>query len=318
MTPGAIGVIGRATPRFVRSPTRSLPAQNGVNDSATSAAVGKRFGGTLGQHPVENGHQWAGHVRPNLVDRHNVFVGVGHDFSQEGAMPLVAKRRPSRQEEIESTTQGVHVGPGIGISWIRALFRGHVVRTPHDLTTGRSVTITARLDLEPGQSQIKHLDNARGRQHEVRWFDIPMNKAMLVGVLQPNGSLPNDVAGIGNIQWPNAAHQRRQGDSLDELHHEKELAVSLTRIVGTDDVRVIDPAHGFHFPMKANHRLWRSLPVGRQQFDSNSPFQLGVESLVNGPHAALAQLFDEPVLANLLGKDCFVGRDRANPSRTPM
>ena len=123
-------------------------------------------------------------------------------------MPLVAKRRPSRQEEIERTTQGVQVGPGIGISWIRALFRGHVVSTSHDLTTGRSVTITARLYLEPGQSQIKHLDNARGRQHEVRWLDIPMNKAMLMGVLQSNGSLPNDLAGIGNIQWPNAAHQR--------------------------------------------------------------------------------------------------------------
>ena len=198
VTLGAIRLDRTGRSSVCQKPNKIAPAQNGVNDSATSAAVEKRLAGLLANILFEDGHQLAGHVGPNLVDRHNVFVGVGHDFSQEGAMPLVAKRRPSRQEEIESTTQGVHVGPGVGISWVRALFRGHVVSTPHDLTTSRSVTIAALLDLEPGQSQIQHLDNARGRQHEVRRLDIPMNKAMLVGVLQPNSSLPNDVAGIGN------------------------------------------------------------------------------------------------------------------------
>jgi hypothetical protein len=119
-----------------------------------------------------------------------------------------------------------------------------------------------------------------------------MNKAMLVDVLQSNSSLPNNLTGIGNAQWPKTAHQRRQGDSLDAFHRKKELPVSLTRIVGTDDVRMIDPAHGFHFPEKTTHRLWRSLPVGRQQFDGNGPLELGVESLVHVPHATVAQLFD--------------------------
>ena len=44
----------------------------------------------------------------------------------------------------------------------------------------------------------------------------------------------------------------------------------------------------------------------RQQFDGHSPFQLAVEGLENSPHGALAQLFHEPVLANLKGECCFV------------
>jgi len=70
---------------------------------------------------------------------------------------------------------------------------------------------------------------------------------------------------------------------------------------------MIDRAHGFHFAMEPRSRLGRSLPVGRQQFDSSRPFEFGMECFVYGPHAALAQLFDKRVLADLQGQNYVWG-----------
>ena len=78
--------------------------------------MAQRLAGLLASILLQDGHQLARHAGPNLVDRPNVFVGVGHDFCQEGVMPLVAKRRPSREEEIERATQGVHVRPGVRVT----------------------------------------------------------------------------------------------------------------------------------------------------------------------------------------------------------
>ena len=98
-----------------------------------------------------------------------------------------------------------------------------------------------------------------------------MHQAVLVGVLQAEGRLADDLAGVGHGQRAVLGDQRVQIDAFDQFHHEVMHAVLLARVVGGDDVRMVELAGGFHLAGKSFDYPRIMPPVGGQDLERYNP-----------------------------------------------
>ena len=75
-------------------------------------------------------------------------------------------------------------------------------------------------------------------------------------------------------------------------------AVTFAGIHRADDVRVVEFADGFHFSFETFDGGGFEAALARQQLNSHDFIELGVSGLIDGTHAALAQLLSQAVGAN--------------------
>ena len=123
------------------------------------------------------------------------------------------------------------------------LLRGDVVRRAHDrpfLRHGAALVVVAGWLIETGQAHVEDLDDlAVGRQQQVVRLDVAMDQAALVGVLQAQRRLPDELARLRHRQRAVLLDQPGQvGRSFDVLHDEQVRAADLVGVEGADDVRV--------------------------------------------------------------------------------
>jgi hypothetical protein len=133
-----------------------------------------------------------------------------------------------------------------------------------------------------------------------------MDDASIRGVLEATSRLTDQSTGIGDRQRPERRNQPRQIHSLDQLHGEVHDPVRFARVYGPDDVRMIEPADGFHLSVKSRQSDRNPDPAGGQDFQGHRPFQARVDRFVNGPHRPLAQFPDKPVGAHPFRKRAIV------------
>ena len=115
------------------------------------------------------------------------------------------------------------------------------------------------------------------RQHQVRRFYVAVDQVVVVGVLESQGRLPDDFAGIGDRQRAAGADQSRQVDPIDELGDEEVLAVHLVGVHRLDDVGVVEPTDRLHLPLETSHGLRVAQPPGGQHLDGHQPFEPRVD-----------------------------------------
>ena len=118
-----------------------------------------------------------------------------------------AEGRTSDQQLIERAAQRIDVGPKVDGVGVRSLFRGHVVGRAHDLTQRGQLAAGGLIGAEQGQPKVENLDLSLACHHQVRGLDVPMHQAVLVGVLEPEGRLADELAGSGNPQPFHALEQ---------------------------------------------------------------------------------------------------------------
>ena len=91
-------------------------------------------------------------------------------------------------------------------------------------------------------------------------------------------------------------------------------AVLFVGVHGADDVGVLQPADGLHFPLEARHRVRVSGPFLGEDLDGDDLVQAGVQGLVHRAHAPLAELGQQLVLAELAQIGRFGRRRHRRPA----
>jgi hypothetical protein len=126
-----------------------------------------------------------------------------------------------------------------------------------------------------------------------------MDQGMLVGMTQPEGRLADHLAGIGDPQRPTALDDLRQVHPINVFHDEEVRPLVAAGVHGPNNVGMLELAHGLHFPIEAGYQLRILHGGGREDFKGHELVEFRVQGLVDRTHAAMAQLFQKPVFAEL-------------------
>jgi hypothetical protein len=145
------------------------------------------------------------------------------------------------------------------------------------------------------QAQVEHLDHALWRQQQILRLHVAVDQAALEGVLQPQRRLPGVGAGQVNGQRAFLLDQPAEVGPLDEFHDEEVGAAGLVRVVGVDDVRVVELGGGADLAVETPHRVGVAQPLLADQLQRHHAAELPVAGLEHLAHAALAETIHEDV-----------------------
>ena len=130
---------------------------------------------------------------------------------------------------------------------------------------------------------------------------------MLMGVLKPEGRLPDDVTGVSNGQRPAMAYQLRQVQPLDVLHDQEVRAFHLPGIHRAHDVGVVHRPDCLHLSLKAGDAPRVLHAILREHLQGHNLLELGVPGLVDRAHAPLTELLKELVFAQFPDNEGLCG-----------
>ena len=123
-----------------------------------------------------------------------------------------------------------------------------------------------------------------------------MDDPLLVGFLNGPGNLPGDLNRIARLHGaPGDAVSQRL--ALDQFQHQEEDAGVLLQAVNGGDVRVIQRSQQMTFALEASHALGVGGDLGPEDLDRDLAVQARVVGPIDHAHPALADLLDDPVMA---------------------
>ena len=103
-------------------------------------------------------------------------------------------------------------------------------------------------------------------------------------------------------------HALLEVTALEKLHRQKRQALFLAEVVNGDDVAVRQLRGGARLAEEAIPQLGLRMELRGNDLDRNDPGEQGIERLVDGPHAALAEQLGDFVSAyafhSMLGGSC--------------
>ncbi len=226
----------------------------------------------------------------NLQERDGVFVDVAVHDGQRTA--LLGEGKPTTQQLVEHHPGGVDVGRWAQVEALGLLGR-HVRRRAEDLA-GLGGQGLAAAD-HPGDAEVGDLEHAFSREEEVLGLHVPVQHAVLVGVLEPIGGGHGDrtrcrrgEAAVGEVV-PDRPPRKL-------LHHQQAQAVPLHVVVDGDDVGV---GHGRQHP-GLGHEAGPDRRVRGQErrklLDGDFAAELAVAPGAHHAEAATTELFADLVL----------------------
>ena len=169
---------------------------------------------------------------------------VRGNLGGETGMIRRTKRRHARQEIIQRAAQPVDVRADVDGDLAAGLLRGHIIGRADHLTPTRQPPARRQRILEAGQAHVQDLDRAVVRKHHIGGLDVAMHEPLPVRVLQSQGRLPGDLAGIGRRQPSATPNQGRQVPAFHIFHHQEAEAGILPRVGGVDQVGMVQSAQG--------------------------------------------------------------------------
>ena len=123
-----------------------------------------------------------------------------------------------------------------------------------------------------------------------------MDDSRSMSCFEPPGSLIGDVERPGHGEWSLFLDHRRQVNAFDVFHHQKMDTTCLIRIVGGDDIRVVDPCRRLHFPFEACDGTRPPDEFRCQNLNRDHPIHDAVSCLENLAHTASADSINEQIL----------------------
>ena len=199
---------------------------------------------------------------------------------QHSLAPL--ERSDAGQELVEDHSQAVDVGPGVNRPLFTSRLLGrHVCRGADHLAVQRGKPIgTGQLC----QSEIGEEGLSSGVDQDVRWLDIAVDHAALMGVFQRIGQ-----RGDPDRSLPEARPVGRQlvGEvlSLDQRADQVRLAIDLAGIVDRDDVRMSQDRSAAGFSHESVSVLGERPPTRPGPLERDLAAHRGVPSSVDIPEA---------------------------------
>ena len=234
---------------------------------------------------------------------------------------------------VEDHPQRVDVRPQVDLLGVAPhLLRAHVGERPlhhsrfrHDRRHGH---VRVR---DPGEAEVEDLDVGdgcrerarpgprRGRlphDQDVRWFEVPVDDASLVGVAHRVADLPQQGKPLAHLLrrqlplGPAPAVVLAQGLTPDQLHGEEVQSVlRAARLVDGGDGGMLEAGEGLGLPLE--HPQVRVVHVGSAADDlqGHGPARVLLLGLVDDAHPPLAELPEDPEVADH-SAGCLVGTAR--------
>ena len=201
------------------------------------------------------------------------------------------------QEKIERTAQAIDVGPAVHAVTVQGLLRGKIVgRAQHVFVKGhgkRGMLVAG----ESGQAQVQHLDHFFLIDQKIGGFDVAVDQAGLVGMVQPVGRLADEVGGDKIIHRSVAFDHLLQVAALDVLHYHVVDVAVVVNVVRADDVAMIQLGDGLGLAVESGQigRVFHA--VFGQHLDGHAPLHEHVFGQVHAAHSARAQVVQELIFA---------------------
>jgi hypothetical protein len=214
---------------------------------------------------------------------------------------LAAERTAAGRHLVEHHAEREEIGAGIGRQHAQ-LFGRHVGKGADRQSLlgegglGMEAHGVGGLVLaELGETEVEDLHPAVAVDHDVAGFEIAMLDPLGVRRSQGIGERHGDPQEFPERHAPRR-DDLRESLAFDVLHGEEALAVGLFDRVDGDDVRVVEGRDGLHLALEARETL-RILGEGRRQgFERDLAMQALVLGEEDDPHAALAQLLEDPIV----------------------
>jgi hypothetical protein len=136
---------------------------------------------------------------------------------------------------------------------------------------------------------------SRGRNENVRRFDVPMDDPFGVGGIEPVGDLDGQVEDFISAQRlsPDAMFERV---ALQELHGDEAPPFVLVDVIDGADVGMVQGRSRLGFTLESLQRVAVSRQLFGQELQGNGAPEAGVLGLVDHTHAAPAELLQDPVV----------------------
>ena len=215
------------------------------------------------------------------------------------------------QDVVEGTTEAVDVGPDVGSVEIEGLFGGHEVERAHDdggVIGQVAVGVAAGAAMQSGQAEVENLDDAKrsrlypavgtdqlvAAREQIRRFDVAVDQALFVDVLQTERRLANVVTGPLRRQRA-LLDESREVHALHVFHDQEVIRSDGAGVIRMDHMRVGQCADELNFAMKSAHDFairQQFLANELQRHDTVHVLMPGLEDLAA---AAFAETFEENV-----------------------
>ena len=281
------GLGARAFSRGASSGEHVLQLEPGRSD------VGQPRARVLAQAPAQE----PAHCRRRRL-RQRVEVGLlRHDGGDHVGDGVPGEERPAGQHLPQQHAEGPHVGPLVDRLAPRLLGR-HVGRGAQDhprdrsrvgeggrLREGRRARVHARRLARPrlGEAEVEDLYLALGRQLHIRRLEVPVDDALVVGLLERLRDLLGDLEGL--VDGDRAPREPLlEVLPLDELEGEEGLPVGLLEPVDRGDVRVVEGGEEVGLALEAPQALFVLRHLGRQHLDRDVPVEVRVGGAVDLAH----------------------------------
>ena len=217
---------------------------------------------------------------------------------------IAAKGSLAVERLVERDAEGELVTAGID-PLARELFRRHVSRGSHGGQRLRGIgsRITDRLEVDllasrPGQSEVEDAGSAFAVDHHVVGLEVAMDHAGAVGRRETGSGREvhpkNVVGGAPLLTLPVG-----EGDAVDELHRDEDLAVVDPDVVHRDHVRVRELGEGPRL-LEQSVAIATGLPaIGRgaalEELDRDLAIELRVVGREHHAHTSGAQPLQDDV-----------------------
>ncbi len=272
---------GRRVRRGVRQEREQRP-HRGLGGGVPLRRVG-------GHHPAEHRVQPRGHLGAK---------GAGAGRRAEGGHHVGERGLPGERVE-ERAAEAEHVGPRVHRVRVAGLLRGHVPDRA-ELRAGAGDLVLAR---QPGQPEVEQLRLPVRGDEDVRRLDVAVDEVEPVRLDERVGDLVRDLAGERDRQRRDGRDPLQVGAG-DVLHHEvrhgRGVGPARRLLPGVDrgdDVRVLQPADGAHLQEEPREGARVGLGRRAQRLHRDHGPQLAVFGPVHDAHSAVAEVVEQPVVA---------------------
>ena len=126
-------------------------------------------------------------------------------------------------------------------------------------------------------------------------LDVPMDDAVLMGMLQRGQDPDGDLRRHGGVDAPLLPDDLLEGLALDVLHHQVAVVPVHAHVQKVDDIVVGHAAGGLRLPLEAADELRVLVELGLEHLHRHAVPRALIDGAVNNGHAAHADLLHQAV-----------------------
>jgi hypothetical protein len=226
------------------------------------------------------------HVGVQLAHPRDVFVD---DVLDDAHVVLAGERLASGDELVEHRAEREEVAALID-ALSEGLLRRHVERRADDGVVGGVRRERLR---ELGQTEVGDLGAPGPRQHDVARFDVAVDDALGVRVLETETDLVDDGEGEVGTDGPPALEHFLDAVPLDELHDDLVAVLTAPEVDDVDDVLVVEGGRRLGLENEAPREVLVLGEVLVEAFDGDNAIERGLNRLVQDGRSSRSNGLDD-------------------------